>query len=269
MAEVISLDEHFTIVAESNRGGVHRVLKHGDTFGVFDFHGDVQSLESGEQGLYHAGTRFLSRFELLLGRRRPLLLSSAISEDNTILAVDLTNPDVVRGDQVIIPRGSLHIFRARTLWNGHSVERIRFSNHSRHTIRTPLGLHFDADFRDVFEVRGTRRERRGRRGDDGWAPDHAVLRYEGLDRLERQTVIGWHRSPSRSEDGAVLFSIVLEPQETIELEIAIACEISKARSEVRYTDIIDQSRQAVAEREICGCRIVSSHEGLNRWLNRS
>jgi glycogen debranching enzyme len=96
-----------------------------------------------------------------------------------------------------------------------------------------------------------------------------VLRYEGLDRLERQTVIRWDRPPSRSEDGAVLFSIVLEPQETIELEIAIACEISRARSDVRYTDIIDQSRQAVAEREICGCRIVSSHEGLNRWLNRS
>ena len=127
MAEVISLDEHFTIVAESTRGDEHRVLKHGDTFGVFDLHGDVLSLERGELGLYHAGTRFLSRFELLLGRRRPLLLSSTISQDNTILAVDLTNPDVVHGDRVLVPKGSLHIFRARTLWNGHSVERIRVS----------------------------------------------------------------------------------------------------------------------------------------------
>ena len=99
MAEVISLDEHFAIVAEGDRGGANRVLKHGDTFGVFDLHGDVLSFEKGEQGLYHAGTRFLSSFELLLGRRRPLLLSSTISEDNTILAVDLSNPDVVQGDQ--------------------------------------------------------------------------------------------------------------------------------------------------------------------------
>src|SRR5262245_51865 len=128
MAEVISLDEHFTIVAESTRGREHRVLKHGDTFGVFDLHGDVLPLDRGELGLYHAGTRFLSRFELLLGRRRPLLLSSTISQDNTILAVDLTNPDVLHGDHVLVPKGSLHIFRARTLWNGHSVERIRISN---------------------------------------------------------------------------------------------------------------------------------------------
>ncbi len=164
MSDVVSLEEHFAIVADSDRAGApRRVLKHGDTFGVFDLLGNVLALENGEHGLYHAGTRFLSRFELLLGRRRPLLLSSTISEDNTILAVDLTNPDVVRDDHLLVPRGSLHVFRARTLWNGHSVERIRLSNHSRHPIQTPVALHFDADFADLFEVRGTHRERRGTR----------------------------------------------------------------------------------------------------------
>src|SRR3954452_5521151 len=136
MAELVSLEELFAIVAESDRGGVPpRVLKHGDTFGVFDLHGDVLSLEKGEQGLYHAGSRFLSRFELLLGRRRPLLLSSTISDDNTILAVDLTNPDVVHRDHVVVPRCSLHIFRARTLSNGHGHVEIRVANHARHPIQ--------------------------------------------------------------------------------------------------------------------------------------
>jgi glycogen debranching enzyme len=270
MTEVVSLDEQFAIVADVDHGGApRRVLKHGDTFGVFDLHGDVIPLENGEQGLYHAGTRFLSRFELLLGRRRPLLLSSTISEDNTILAVDLTNPDVVRGDQVIVPRGSLHIFRARTLWNGHSVERIRFSNHSRHAIRTPVALHFDADFRDVFEVRGTRRERRGRRDGDTWESGVAVMRYEGLDHIERQTVIRWDRPPSRHDNGSAVFSIVLEPQEVTELEVAIACDVGRPGGNVRYMDVLDRSKQAFAEREICECRIVSSNESLNRWLGRS
>jgi len=181
MAEVVSLEEHFAIVADSDRSGSpRRVLKHGDTFGVFDLHGDVLSLQNGDLGLYHAGTRFLSRFELLLGRHRPLLLSSTISEDNTILAVDLTNPDVVRDGHVLVPRGSVHIFRARMLWNGHSLERIRITNHSRHPIQTPLTVNFDADFSDVFEVRGTRRERRGHRNGDSAAADHTILRYEGL-----------------------------------------------------------------------------------------
>jgi glycogen debranching enzyme len=213
MAELVSLEEHFAIVTDTDRSGSpRRVLKHGDTFGVFDLHGDAISLENGDQGLYHAGTRFLSRFELLLGRRRPLLLSSTISDDNTILAVDLTNPDVVRNGHVLISRGSVHIFRARTLWNGHCLERIRVTNHSQHSIQTPLALQFDADFSDVFEVRGTRREHRGHRRGDRATAEQAVLRYEGLDGSERRTVVTWDRPPARSDVGAVVFSLTLEPR---------------------------------------------------------
>ncbi|MCA1651941.1 MAG: hypothetical protein LC753_17295 [Acidobacteria bacterium] len=164
MADAVRLDEQFAIITEAERSASPpRVLKHGDTFGVFDLRGDIVAMESGEQGLYHAGTRFLSRFELLLGRCRPLLLSSTISEDNTILAVDLTNPDVVRDNRVVVPRGALHVFRARLLWDGHCLERIRLSNHALHAIQFPIALRFDSDFADVFEVRGTRRTHRGRR----------------------------------------------------------------------------------------------------------
>ena len=42
MAEVVSLEEHFAIVADTDYGArPRRVLKHGDTFGVFDLHGDM------------------------------------------------------------------------------------------------------------------------------------------------------------------------------------------------------------------------------------
>jgi glycogen debranching enzyme len=271
MSDVVSLEEHFAIVADSDRAGApRRVLKHGDTFGVFDLLGNVFALENGEHGLYHAGTRFLSRFELLLGRRRPLLLSSTISEDNTILAVDLTNPDVVRDDHLLVPRGSLHIFRARTLWNGHSVDRIRLSNHSRHPIQTPVALHFDADFADLFEVRGTHRERRGTRSVDHAVADHVVLRYQGLDRLERRTIIRWDREPDRNESGVVVFSMTLQPQQATELEIAVTCEVGEASLEnVRYAEVVDKARHSIAQREVGECRVVSSNESLNRWINRS
>ena len=270
MTDVVRLEEHFAIVADSDRGGApRRVLKHGDTFGVFDLLGNVVSVENPEHGLYHAGTRFLSRFELLLGRRRPLLLSSTISEDNTILAVDLTNPDVVQGDHLLVPRGSLHIFRARTLWNGYSVERIRLSNHSRQPIQTPVALHFDADFSDVFEVRGTHRERRGVRQGDEPGTDRVVLRYQGLDRIERRTVIHWDRAPFRYDTGAVVFSITLQPQEATELEIGVTCEVGAAAPDVRYADIVGRARQRVAAGELSDCQVMSSNESLNRWVSRS
>ena len=58
------------------------VLKQGEMFGLFDRYGDIHSLRTGSQGLYHEGTRFLSRFELTLNGERPLLLSSTVKEDN-------------------------------------------------------------------------------------------------------------------------------------------------------------------------------------------
>jgi glycogen debranching enzyme len=270
MPELVSLEEAYAIVTESDRASLPpRVLKHGDTFGVFDLHGDIVSRENGEQGLYHAGTRFLSRFELLLGRRRPLLLSSTISDDNSILAVDLTNPDVIRDEHIVVPRGCLHIFRARVLWDGHSIERIRVTNHALNTIQLPLALHYDADFVDVFEVRGTRRQRRGVRGDDLSTSDGVVMRYEGLDAVERRTVIRWNGSPVRSDARSLTFSITLEPHQMIELEFAIDCQVGTPREPLPFTDIIQRARQSVITRRASECAVVSSNEGVNRWFRRS
>src|SRR5947209_10146293 len=88
--EVVELHDTFYIQATSSRADDRtRVLKHGDTFAVFDRFGDVQPVGLGEQGLYMDGTRFLSRLELRLSGRRPLLLSSTVKKENDLLTVDL------------------------------------------------------------------------------------------------------------------------------------------------------------------------------------
>jgi glycogen debranching enzyme len=163
MAETIHFDEQFAIVSDVERSTTPvRVLKSGDTFAVFDERGDI-AVAAREQGLYDNGTRFLSMLHLQLAGRAPLLLSSTISADNTIFAADLTNPDVVKDGHVAVARGLLHIFRTRALAPKVWVERLRVSNHARDGINTSIALRLDADFADVFEVRGTKRPRRGTR----------------------------------------------------------------------------------------------------------
>src|SRR5687768_1892069 len=109
MADTLRLDEQFAIVTETDRTtAALRVLKHGDTFAVFNPHGDLVPSGTSEHGLYHDGTRFLSRLELLLSGRQPLLLSSTISDDNTVFVADLTNPDVIVNGHVAVARGLLH-----------------------------------------------------------------------------------------------------------------------------------------------------------------
>ena len=155
MQDAARLEEQFSIIAETERTTAPlRVLKQGDSFAVFDQYGDIISAEAGEQGLYHDGTRFLSRLELLLLRKRPLFLSSKVSDDNVVFTADLTNPDVRRNGVIAIPRGELHLSRSRVLWDGSCLERIRIANYALHPVEMPITLQFDADFADVFEVRG-------------------------------------------------------------------------------------------------------------------
>src|SRR5688572_4509529 len=80
-------DDPYYVTAPAPPGGDQdRVLKQGDTFAVFDHHGDIRPVGMREQGLYHEGTRFLSRLVFRLGRDRPLFLSSTTKEDNLLLA---------------------------------------------------------------------------------------------------------------------------------------------------------------------------------------
>jgi glycogen debranching enzyme len=266
----IRLDEQFYIVSDTARSATpSRVLKHGDSFGVFNPHGDAIPGDGGEHGLYHAGTRFLSHIELRFGRRRPLLLSSTISGDNTLLAVDLTNPDILRDGHIVIPRGEIHVFRGRVLGNGTCAERIRVANHGLQPIEVPISIGFDADFADVFEVRGTRRPQRGTRLSNLLADD-LTLRYVGLDHVERCTRIRWSRQPSRSEAAVVTYRLSLAPHETVDFEIQVTCETgSEATSAVTCDAVLATVRQERAAREQREAAIVSSNEELNRWIRRS
>src|SRR4051812_19580721 len=106
-----------------------RVLKEGDTFAVLDHHGDIRPVGMMEQGLFHEGTRFLSALTLRLGRGDPMFLSSTVKEDNALLAVDLTNPDIREGDHLAVQRGTVHLFRGVFLWRGACYQRIRLRNY--------------------------------------------------------------------------------------------------------------------------------------------
>ncbi len=268
--EGVRLDE-FAIISGGDRGGAPgRVLKQGDTFGVFDLHGDAVPDGACEHGIYHEGTRFLSRFELRFGKRRPLLLGSRISDDNTVLAIDLTNPDVVRNGERLMRRGALHLFRARLLWDGHCLERIRLSNHALHPIELPLTLVFDADYADLFEVRGTPRATRGQLFPPIVTRDSALLRYEGLDGLERRTRLAWTATADQLEENAVTFSVSLDSHEVMEVELSMAFELATVKRPAwGYEAALSSLKGEMAAREARECGVVTSNESFNRWLRRS
>jgi glycogen debranching enzyme len=272
-SEVIRIRDEFYIRSSSPRVDVRtRVLKQGDTFAVFDRFGDIETFGTGELGLYYQDTRFLSRLTLRLGKHRPLLLSSTIREDNAVLAVDATNPDVWRDSEIVIPRGTIHIFRSKTLWARTCHERLRIHNYGRAAVDFSFSIELDADFADIFELRGTKRERRGRRVETEVTHDGLVLAYEGLDECLRRTRIVFDPKPTRLSESMATFQIRLEPGEEASYRWAIACEVDGnplVEVEPCYEKVVQAAAGALEHVHAREPQIFTGNEQFNDWLNRS
>src|SRR3954470_12320151 len=133
-----------------------RTLKHGDTFAVFDYNGDALSGPGSPEGLFHRDTRYLSLFYLTINGQRPMLLSSTLRDDNATLTCDLTNPDLFdKNGRLGAAHDLIHLRRTRFLWNATCFERLVVRNFDVCSRQVSVELAFEADFADLFEVRGT------------------------------------------------------------------------------------------------------------------
>jgi glycogen debranching enzyme len=200
-----------------------RSLKHDDTFIVLDSHGDIGASAGGPDGLFNADTRYLARLELVLDDVQPLLLGSNLRDDNSALTVDLTNPDVVRGDRIVLQKDMLHIVRTIFLWRGTAYQRIGVRNHGDRRASFELTLLFDNDFADLFEVRGARRPRRGIASGKVDGPADVTLDYHGLDGAARTTGLHFEPGPAKLSANAATYQFELEPQQMTSVIIAVSC----------------------------------------------
>jgi glycogen debranching enzyme len=247
-----------------------RVLKQGDTFAVFDSHGDIRPVGLGEEGLYHEGTRFLSCLQFKLGDARPLILSSAVKDDNELLTVDLTNPDIYVNGRVIIPRGTVHLFRSKFLWEGNCFERLQIRNYGLGPVELSFTLEFLADFADIFEVRGTKRRKRGELLPVERQHGRLVLAYLGLDGVVRRTILEFAPPPTKITDQTVFYQVPLDRQGEASFLVTVTCESQEAATpHVAYESAVNLVTAAVQQARGECCQIHTSNEQFNDWLNRS
>jgi glycogen debranching enzyme len=246
------------------------VLKQGDSFAVLDPFGDIQATGPALEGLFFEDTRYLARLALTIDGLRPLLLSSTVTEDNAMLSSDLTNPDLVEDGRLRVPRDTVHILRSSVLGNDALFQVLEVLNYGAAATRIRLGLIFDADFADMFEVRGAVRPRRGDRLADERRPAGPVLAYRGLDDVVRRTSFEFQPAPSTIAPHVIQWTIDLPPGGTELIRLAIRCSrdghASRAES---YEASLVAAAGRVAERQTRAAEIYTSNESFNDWVNRS
>ncbi len=247
----------------------YRVIKHNDLFLMTDIRGDVPGNDA-QDGLYMKDTRFLSRMELTLNGKRPLLLSSA-ADENYVARIRLTNEHEETNGEVKLWRESVELIRERFIYEDVLYENVIMTNFSTKALHFEIGLLFDADFKDMFLVRGFQpSDRLGTvtERDATTTSWHAV--YEGADGVRRSTVVSWDtEADSVSEQGEAFFRIGLQPKEMKRIAITVMPSTGGHRSVPTPSEIALAELQSTYEQwNESVMKVESDSKVLNRLFDR-
>lgn len=252
-----------------------KVLNHADSFAIFDRWGDVHPYTKKAQGIFHQGTRFINRLELRLNKKKPLLLSSCIKEDNDFLSVDLTNPDLT---DCGLMENSLHISRNQFIRNGVYYEEINAVNYGDKDCTVELSIAFGADFKDLFEIRGIPRTLEPNKHELHQNKEGIVYEYLGQDGITRATeIIFSGEIKPEFEHNVARFDLKLPPHQKQRIDYLIAFRteeqfFSAEKKQISFAgfDEIKNSMQTELQKaHSMFASISTSNEQFTHWIHRS
>jgi glycogen debranching enzyme len=260
--------------------GFAQVLKHLDMFLVSDAFGDIHP-DSRGMGLYDGDTRILSCSVLRIAGERPVVLQSDPG-GSWRGVMQATNPefrkdpgDKMGGDERIM-RQTISIARERTIAEAYR-ERLGIQNHGPITFDCNVELEFDADFADIFEVRGYSRPARGTLLPiEATADGGLVFGYVGLDGVTVRTHLAFDPAPTLEptrddQGGSVIarWTSLLRPGETRQIAWTVHASRDPAQSVLALDpDALDPAH-AHASWLSNSSVIETDHELINEVIRRS
>ncbi len=191
-------------------------LKDDDLFLITDTLGNISGCSRDETiaslGLFCRDTRFLSRLELQIAGRSPILLTYNADKGFALSAL-CTNPTIpnINAETIDIQR--------EIVLNGGLFEELTIHNYNTATVSFELSLSFEADFADLFEIRGFGRKQRGEilrrvltEEQIAASPiEELTLAYRGLDNSILESHIQFaHRRPDYLKGYTAIWQIELE-----------------------------------------------------------
>lgn len=130
---------------------------------------------SGRQGLYDFDTRILSRYELTIDGERPTYVGSELEGSDRWRAHLLVPRHGGRPEGPRLPQDVLELSLERRIGDGMR-EQIELRSHGMAAVEVTLAIELEADFADVLELGGPRRQ--CGRVSSSWDPIARALRLE-------------------------------------------------------------------------------------------
>lgn len=201
-------------------------LKEDDIFFITDTIGNISchyEQVDASLGFFCKDTRFLNRLELQIEGHAPILLSST-AQQGFALSVLCSNPyfpQHLKAETIGIQRD--------IVLQGAVFEELTITNYNTQSVQFQISLSFDADFADLFQIRGRVRPQVGHlmrqvlpQKPNGHSVQSLVeetgeltLAYQGLDGILMESRIQFsHQLPSSFKGYTALWDIKLDAHET-------------------------------------------------------
>jgi len=214
----------------------------GKTFSATSVSGDIYPPGSPDVGFFHDDTRFLSHLELRIDGHRTVVLSST-TEKTFASRIELTTGNITLRDSFDLPENTVHIRREQLLASEILFDRMSFENFNLTPVDFTVELLVDADFVDVFQVRGVARQQHGQFYKPVVTKDSIAFYYRGLDGVMRETLLKLSPQPKEMRDGIIRWELNLQPLKRVEIELSVTPYVEGRRSRAQVYEMDHHLRQ--------------------------
>ncbi len=240
----------------------------GKTFLSTTMAGDIMPPGAPDSGFFLDDTRFLSRLELRVGGYRTVVLSSS-TEQTFASQIELTTGQSTLRDSYEIPENTVHIRREQLLSSDTLYDYLTFENFNFHELELNIELAYEADFMDVFQVRGVARGEPGHYYLPIVNGDSIIFHYLGRDNIARDTIIHLSPQPDSVDGTTGRWRLRLPPFKRFQLQTTVVPQVEGKRSRAQRPDFGQQLRQrrdAFAEWESHSTHFSSSNRIFDQLL---
>jgi glycogen debranching enzyme len=203
----------------------------GKTFLSTTVAGEITPAGAPDVGFFYDDTRFLSRLELRVEGTRTAVLSAS-TEKTFASQIELTTGSIRMAGTLDLPEHTVHIRREQLLAGDVLFDRLTFENFHLAPAQLTVEMTLDADFTDVFQVRGCERRIHGHYFRPVFKGRTLSFYYRGLEGILRQTLIEFSLQPSEVINQTVLWKLNLPPLGHVQMNMTVTplVEAKKSRA---------------------------------------
>jgi glycogen debranching enzyme len=136
----------------------------------------------------------------------------------------------------------VHIRREQLLASDIFYDQLTFENFNLHDVVLDFEMTYEADFMDVFQVRGVARQHFGRYFKPIVHHNSVMFHYCGLDGITRDTLIRFSQDPERVEGTTAHWRLNLPPFKRFQLQITVMPQVEAKPSRAGRADFTQQLR---------------------------